>query len=142
MRLAESPRGTPFQGLATEPEFEAVAAFGPGRRYWTMAGTVLIGDRHLWLVLPPEDAAAPPRLVVSEPIEGVSVVAKPRWSFGTGLYLRIGDDMYTLEPQPIYGHATTPGRIRRAREAVREFELALAAAQAAAARRAQRVPRL
>ena len=58
------------------------------------------------------------------------VVAKPVWSFGAGLYLRIGDDTFTLEPESIYGRGATPGRIRAARRRVREFEHALAAAQA------------
>ena len=124
----QSP-GDPFEPPATAPEYEAVAAFGPGRRYWTMAGTALISGGRLQLVTP-EDEQGSARLVVSEPVDEVEVVAKPVWSFGTGLYLRIGDETFTLEPESIYGHGATPGRIRAARRRVREFEQALAAAQA------------
>lgn len=129
MRLVKSPPGTPFEGAPEEPAFEAVAAFGPGRHYWTMAGAALIAGGRLSLIMPAR-AEEPPRLVLSEPVERVRVLAKPRWSFGAGLYLGIGEDTYTLEPEPLGGGAATPRRIRRAREAVREFESALAEAQA------------
>lgn len=129
MRLVESPPGMPFERPPGAPAFEAVAAFGPGRRYWTMAGMALIAGGRLSLVLCDREGT-PARVVVDEPVEQVRVIDKPRWSFGTGLYLGIGDETYTLEPEPIAGRPVTRGRIRGARNAVRDFERALAEVQA------------
>ena len=125
MRLVDAPGGTALEEpLADEPLLEVSAAFGPGRRYWTMLGTAIVTAERLLLVMP-ADGDGPRRLVVEAPTSEVTVLAKPRWSFGTGLFLGVGDDRYTVEPEPLYGHAATPGRIRRARQAAGELERAL-----------------
>jgi hypothetical protein len=128
MRLVEAPPGTPFEPPSVPPEFESRAAFGPGRRYWTMDGTALIGAGRLSLVMAAADGDGS-RVVVSAPVEQVEVISKPRWSFGTGLYLRVGGREVTLEPEPIYVNGTSPKRVRRARQRVRDFELALGRAR-------------
>jgi hypothetical protein len=130
MRLVASPPGQPFQAPESEPEFDSSAAFGPGRRYWTMSGRVLISDGRLLLVMP-EENGEPARLVVSASVDEVEVESKPWWSFGTGLYLNVQGDYYTVEPSSFYP-AASAGRARKARTSVREFEAALAAAQGSA----------
>ena len=126
MRLVASPPGQPFQAPESEPEFESSAAFGPGRRYWTMSGRVLISDGQLLLVMP-EDNGEPARLVVSASVDDLEVESKPWWSFGTGLYLNIQGDHYTVEPSSFYPAASV-GKVRRARDSVRDLETALARA--------------
>ena len=127
MRLVASPPGQPFQAPESEPEFESSAAFGPGRRYWTMSGRVLISDGRLLLVMP-EENGEPARLVVSASVDEVEVESKPWWSFGTGLYLNVQGAHYTVEPSSFYP-AASAGRARKARTSVREFEAALATAR-------------
>ncbi len=123
MRLVAAPEGTPFQPPTSEETvIELTAAFGPGRRYWTMDGSVIVTAGQLMLVLVD---GGQPRTVVSAPLTDVSVLSKPRWSFGTGLYLEIAGERYTVEPEPLSGHAATPGRIKRARQAARDLERAL-----------------
>jgi hypothetical protein len=126
MRLVAAPEGTPFEPSASgETVIELPAAFGPGRRYWTMDGLAIVAAGQLVLVLAD---GGPPRAVLSAPLADVSVQSKPRWSFGTGLYLEIAGEHYTVEPEPLYGHAATPGRIKRARQAARDLERALTGA--------------
>jgi hypothetical protein len=69
--------------------------------------------------------------VVSASVADVEVESKPWWSFGTGLYLNVQGDYYTVEPSSFYP-AASAGRARKARTSVREFEAALAAAQGSA----------
>jgi hypothetical protein len=96
-----------------------------------MSGRVLISDGRLLLVMP-EDNGEPARLVISASVDEVEVESKPWWSFGTGLYLNIQGDHYTVEPSSFYP-AASAGRARKARNSVREFEAALAEAQKAPA---------
>ncbi|MQA75830.1 MAG: hypothetical protein GEU88_16105 [Solirubrobacterales bacterium] len=79
----------------------------------------------------PETEELPARAVVATPVGEATVIQKPWWSFGAGLYLETGDARYTVEPEPFYPGPATPGKIRRARAAVREFEAALEAAKGA-----------
>jgi hypothetical protein len=130
MRLAQSPPGQPFEAPRGEPDFDSAAAFGPGRRYWTMSGRVLISDGDLLLVMPEEDAR-PARVVVSAPVGAVTVRSKPWWSFGAGLLLNVEGDDFTVEPASFYPGASV-GKVRGARESVRDFEAALAAAKGSA----------
>ncbi len=127
MRLTESPPGEPFEEPETDPDFDAHAAFGPGRRYWTMSGRVLISDGRLLLVMPEGDGR-PPRVVLSAPVSVVTVESKPWWSFGTGLYLNVQGETYTVEPGSFYPSASV-GKVRRARSSASEFEAALAEAK-------------
>lgn len=126
MRLVDSPQGTPFEPPQAEPQFEARAAFGPGRHYWTMNGLAVVDDGRLRLVIP-DESGEPANVVVEAPLETVKITSKPWYSFGTGLFLKIGPDEYTVEPDPIYPGGASPGKIRRARQAARELQAALAA---------------
>ena len=60
-----------------------------------MLGTAIVTADRLLLVMPADGDGAR-RLVVEAPIAEVTVLAKPRWSFGTGLFLGVGDDRYTV----------------------------------------------
>lgn len=127
MRLVEPPAGNTLDDmLVEEPRLEYGAAFGPGRRYWTTKGEAIVTDRELLLVLP-RDNEGRRRVALAASISQVTTIEKPRWSFGTGLFVAVGEDHYTVEPEPLYGRAVTPGRLRRAREAARELERALRA---------------
>jgi hypothetical protein len=124
MRLVDSPPGIPLENFDGEARFSAVAAFGPGRRYWTMAGTAIVTGEQLLLVMP-VDRDASPRVVLAAALQDTSVRSRPWWSFATGLYLEVGDRGFTVEPEPLYGRTVTPARIRRARRAAAELESAL-----------------
>ena len=126
MRLLKSPPGTPFEPPQAEPRFAAPAAFGPGRHYWTMNGLALVEEDRFRLVLPDENGE-PATVVVEAPLGTVKVESKPWWSFGTGLFLKIGTDAYTVEPNPIATHGTSPKRIREARQSASDLQAALAA---------------
>lgn len=127
-RYLQSPEGSPFT-LPDDPQLVQRAGFGPGKRYWTHSGFAFIDDGQLLLVMPGADDQ-PERVVVTASVDRVTVKGKPWWSFGQGLHLEIDGEVYTLEPEPLVpGQAATPGRMKRAREAAKEFESALAAAK-------------
>lgn len=129
MRLVKPPTGTPLtpeaEAALAEAEFVVQAAFGPGRRYWTMSGLVAI-DRGVLRMVLAVDADETSRVVVEAPLESVRVLAKPWWSFGAGLYLEAAGERYTIEPRSFYPLAT-PGKIASARDATSELEALLRA---------------
>lgn len=124
MRLVDPPPGIPLEHFGGEVRFSAAAAFGPGRRYWTVAGTTIVTGEQLLLVMPAE-REAPPQVVLAAALEDTSVRSRPWWSFGTGLYLEVGDQSFTVEPEPFHGSTVTPAHISRARRAAAELEKAL-----------------
>ena len=124
MRLVDPPPGIPLEHFGGDVRFSAAAAFGPGRRYWTVAGTTIVTGEQLLLVMPAE-REAPPQVVLAAALEDTSVRSRPWWSFGTGLYLEVGDQSFTVEPEPFHGSTVTPAHISRARRAAAELEKAL-----------------
>jgi hypothetical protein len=84
----------------------------------------MVTGEQLLLVMPAEREVLP-RVVLAAALEDTSVRSRPWWSFGTGLYLEVGDQRFTVEPEPLYGHMVTPALIRRARRAAAELEKAL-----------------
>jgi hypothetical protein len=103
-----------------------------GRGYITRHGALFVEGGEVGLIKP-GDEPLPKRILAAESARDVRVLAKPWWSFGTGMSIQIGDTKFTVEPDAIYQGVgfVTPRKIRRARASVREFETALEAARAA-----------